>query len=76
VLGAATLVSLLAVIGRDPRACPCSGAMAGPEVVGAPFSPRYWLAVEAVSVLLFAALAAVILLGRAKTARAPGGPTA
>jgi len=78
VLGAATVVSLLAVIGRDPKGLTLlPAAMAGPEVVGRTLFTRYWLAVEAVSVLLFAALAAVILLGRAKKpARAPGGPTA
>ena len=51
-------------------------AMAGPAVVGHTLFSTYWLAVEGVSVLLFAALAAVILLGRGpKPVGQTGGQT-
>ena len=43
-------------------------ALASPAVVGRALFDTYWLAVEAVSLLLFAALAAVILLAQGKTA--------
>lgn len=79
-LAAATLVALFALIGADPSAKTLlPAAMAGPAAVGTILFDKYWLAVEAVSILLFAALAAVMLLGRGKTGRniaAAGGRAA
>ena len=79
-LAAATLVALFALIGADPTAKTLlPAAMAGPAAVGIILFDKYWLAVEAVSILLFAALAAVMLLGRGKTGRkiaAAGGRAA
>lgn len=77
VLAAATLVALFALIGADPVGQTLlPAAMAGPAAVGAVLFGPYWLAVEAVSILLFAALAAVLLLGRARKAAPNGGPAA
>lgn len=67
ILAAATLVSLFALIGADPAGhMPLPAATASPAAVGTVLFGSYWLAVEAVSILLFAALAAVLLLGRGK----------
>jgi NADH-quinone oxidoreductase subunit J len=77
VLAGVLVVGLLAVAGRDPRAqAVLPAAMAGPRAVGRALFSDWWLAVETVSVLLFAALAAVILLGRAPKSTASGGPAA
>lgn len=74
VLAAATAVSLFALIAADPAAkTPLPAATAAPALVGATLFGDYWLAVEAVSVLLFAALAAVVLLGKAKREATDGG---
>ena len=79
-LAAATLVALFALIGADPtgaRLLPA--AMAAPAAVGRVLFDTYWLAVEAVSILLFAALAAALLLGRGRSgakAKPTGGPAA
>jgi NADH-quinone oxidoreductase subunit J len=79
-LAAATLVALFALIGADPAARSLlPAAMAPPAAVGKILFETYWLAVEAVSILLFAALAAALLLGRGRSgARQPatGGPAA
>ena len=79
-LGTLTAVALFALIGADPTAKTLlPAAMAGPAAVGTILFDKYWLAVEAVSILLFAALAAVMLLGRGKTGRkiaAAGGRAA
>jgi NADH-quinone oxidoreductase subunit J len=77
ILGAATVVSLLVLVGHDPKGqVLLPAAMAGPAVVGHTLFSTYWLAVEGVSVLLFAALAAVILLGRGpKPVGQTGGQT-
>ena len=70
VLAAASLVSLFVLIGADPVGqTPLPAATAAPGAVGVVLFGDYWLAVEAVSILLFAALAAVMLLGRGKTGR-------
>lgn len=67
IFGAATLAALFALIGADPVGhMPLPAAMAAPSAVGRVLFASYWLAVEAVSILLFAALAAVLLLGRAR----------
>ena len=74
VMAAATLTALFAMIGADPSVrTPLPAAMASPAAVGTILFDDYWLAVEAVSVLLFAALAAALLLGRAP--RAEDSPT-
>jgi NADH-quinone oxidoreductase subunit J len=74
VLAAATMVSLFALIGADPAASTLlPQAVASPGAVGAVLFGDYWLAVEAVSILLFAALAAVLLLGKAKASAPQGG---
>ncbi len=76
ILAAATLVSLFALIGADPAGrTVLPAAMAGPAAVGAVLFDTYWLAVEVVSLLLFAALAAALLFGRPGKARTTGGPT-
>ena len=68
-LGAATLTALFALIGADPAGrMPLPAALAAPSAVGQVLFATYWLAVETVSILLFAALAAVLLLGRARRA--------
>ena len=54
-------------------------AMAAPATVGRVLFDTYWLAVEAVSIMLFAALAAALLLGRGRSggrAQPTGGPAA
>jgi len=67
VIAAATLVALFALIGVDPVGRGLlPAAMATPAAVGTVLFGTYWLAVEAVSIILFAALAAVLLLGRAE----------
>lgn len=67
VFAAATLVALFALIGADPAGrTMLPAAMAAPAAVGAALFGGYWLAVEAVSIILFAALAAVLLLGQAR----------
>lgn len=77
VAAGALVVGLVGAIGADPRARGLlPAAMAGPRVVGEVLFGRWWLAVEAVSVLLFAALVAVILLGRARKSAVSGGPAA
>ncbi|MHC1788055.1 NADH-quinone oxidoreductase subunit J family protein [Solidesulfovibrio sp.] len=78
-LAAATLVALFALIGADPTARTLlPAAMASPAAVGTVLFDTYWLAVEAVSILLFAALAAALLLGRGRSGRPlpTGGPAA
>lgn len=79
-LAAATLMALFALIGADPTAArPLPAAMAAPAAVGVVLFDTYWLAVEAVSILLFAALAAALLLGRGRPGARPqptGGPAA
>ena len=73
------LVALFALIGVDPVGrTMLPAAMATPAAVGTVLFGTYWLAVEAVSIILFAALAAVLLLGRAKreAGRQPGGSAA
>jgi NADH-quinone oxidoreductase subunit J len=76
-LAAATLVALFALIGADPAGRTLlPAALAAPGNVGRVLFDSYWLAVEAVSLLLFAALAAVLLLGRARRTNATGGPAA
>jgi NADH-quinone oxidoreductase subunit J len=75
ILAAVLVVGLLAAAGADPRArALLPAAMAGPRALGTVLFTRWWLAVETVSVLLFAALVAVILLGRARKSVIPGGP--
>ncbi|MEL7638693.1 MAG: NADH-quinone oxidoreductase subunit J [Solidesulfovibrio sp.] len=77
VLGAATFVSLFVLAGADPAGrLPLPAATAAPGNVGAVLFGDYWLAVEAVSILLFAALAAVLLLGKAKRNPTDGGKPA
>jgi NADH-quinone oxidoreductase subunit J len=72
VLAAATLVALFALIGTDPAGrMTLPAAMAAPAAVATVLLDTYWLAVETVSILLFAALAAVLLLGRAKRTPRP-----
>lgn len=67
ILAAATLSALLVLIGADPTAQNLlPAAMASPGAVGTILFDTYWLAVEAVSILLFAALAAALLLGRGR----------
>lgn len=74
VLAAATLVALFALIGIDPAGrVLLPEAMATPRAVGTVLFGTYWLAVETVSILLFAALAAVLLLGRARRTGTNGG---
>ena len=79
-LAAATLVALFALIGADPTGAKLlPAAMAAPAAVGRVLFDTYWLAVEAVSILLFAALAAALLLGRGRSggrAQPTGGPAA
>jgi len=75
VMAAATLVALFALIGADPTVrTPLPAAVASPAAVGTVLFDTYWLAVEAVSVLLFAALAAALLLGRAPRPADPRTP--
>lgn len=77
VAAGALVVGLCGAVGADPRGqAVLPAAMAGPRVVGETLFGRWWLAVEAVSVLLFAALVAVILLGRARKSAESGGPAA
>jgi len=77
IFAAATLLALFALIKADPAGqTMLPAAMAAPASVGAVLFGTYWLAVEAVSILLFAALAAVLLLGRAKKSAPNGGPAA
>lgn len=71
------VVSLLAAVGTDPRArVLLPAAKAEPRAVGLALFGTWWLVVEAVSLVLFAALVAVIWLGRARRPAASGGPTA
>ena len=72
-LGAATLLALFVLIGADPAAQTLlPAAQASPAAVGTLLFDTYWLAVEAVSILLFAALAAALLLGHGRPG--PGQP--
>ncbi len=78
-LAVAVLVTCIAVLGRDPAVrIPLPAAMASPAVLGQALFGTWWLAVETVSILLFAALAAVLLLGRAgrRQPTSRGGPAA
>ncbi|WP_300158004.1 NADH-quinone oxidoreductase subunit J [Solidesulfovibrio sp.] len=75
VLVGASLVALFTLLIRDPAGLtPLPAATAAPGAVGAVLFGDYWLAVEAVSILLFAALAAVLLLGRARRGHKGGEP--
>ncbi|EHJ46285.1 NADH-ubiquinone/plastoquinone oxidoreductase chain 6 [Solidesulfovibrio carbinoliphilus subsp. oakridgensis] len=77
VLAAASLVALFALIGADPAGrTMLPAAIASPAAVGTVLFDAYWLAVEVVSLLLFAALAAALLFGRAPKARTTGGHAA
>jgi len=77
VFAAATLAALFALIGTDPSGrMPLPMALATPAAVGQMLFDNYWMAVEAVSILLFAALAAVLLLGRTPPANANKGSAA
>jgi NADH-quinone oxidoreductase subunit J len=64
-LGAVALAGLGLVISRDPGAmAELTPAMADPAVLGHFLIDKYWPALEALSVLLFAALVGALWLGR------------
>lgn len=74
VFAAATLTALFSLIAMDPAGrISLQAATAAPAAVGVVLFGDYWLAVEAVSLLLFAALAAVLLLGKARQESPKGG---
>ena len=77
VFAAATLTALFSLVAMDPAGqISLQAATASPAAVGVVLFGDYWLAVEAVSLLLFAALAAVLLLGKAGRETPKGGSTA
>lgn len=70
ILALLALVGMVALTSMDASP-PLELAQAAPRDFGALVMGRYWLAVEAVSLLLFAALAGAYLLGRPLAAQPP-----